>query len=273
MWCAACRYLLALVLAAASPAADSPPPNDSLQLECRAPDALRGTFSCTAHLQRPVQAPKRPVELRLQLSCCYLPVGQSADLKLDDRERAFTWTGNPEPGTQRHFDIELRSAYNTASAEREIVATLRGVDGGPVARERVVPAQVRGHTDLLDLRLPLPAPVVLGTLLVVDVVLVVAALRAHPQDRALWFMLQYERNGEPQIAQGYEGAGLFYESDDAERLAALTSGQRLPCWVDPLRPDRAILDRGPHGGAVVALLVLIGLWRSLRRLWRPQQGE
>lgn len=83
---------------------------------------------------------------------------------------------------------------------------------------------------------------------------------------------EYERAG-----VRYEGSSVVIGGDPGAATgmsAGLERGASVPCWVDPERPSRALLDTGYEAGWLlpgawlVAVLLLSGALRGVPTLWR-----
>jgi hypothetical protein len=84
-------------------------------------------------------------------------------------------------------------------------------------------------------------------------------------------VVRYATPAGSRIAVGFDVRGAAGGGSNASAYQAFQVGATYPCWVDPARPDRVVLRRGPSGAAWLALLPLLGVFGalgSLRAAWR-----
>lgn len=85
--------------------------------------------------------------------------------------------------------------------------------------------------------------------------------------------LRYPVAGVMRVSAGYAPFGRSLPDDEAEHFLRLSPGTELPCWYDPLRPERVIVVHNASALAVAAAGLPVLLVLALRRLARIRRFE
>ena len=79
--------------------------------------------------------------------------------------------------------------------------------------------------------------------------------------------------GQARVSAGYSSFGRSLPDDRAEDFLRLAPGSELPCWYDPLHPERVDVVRGVSAWALVGGGLPVLLLLALRRLARIRRFE
>lgn len=78
--------------------------------------------------------------------------------------------------------------------------------------------------------------------------------------------LRYPVAGQERVSAGYSSFGQSLPDDRAEAFLRLAPGSEVPCWYDPLHPERVDVVRGISAWALVGAGLPVLLVLALRRL-------